>query len=132
MKIVIGLVGSGKTTLYRKLNENKELNAVEIELPQSCLKNDELINAIFKLFYNSQDIECIIAHPYYLPKDLFKLISPADEIILLEVPLKERLKRIKKRSKELKVKSNIFPMEFILNEEGFLTELKRRIKSEYI
>jgi len=132
MKIVIGLVGSGKTTLYRQLNENKELNAVEIELPQSCLKNDELINAIFKLFYNSQDIECIIAHPYYLPKDLFKLISPADEIILLEVPLKERLKRIKKRSKELKVKSNIFPMEFILNEEGFLTELKRRIKSEYI
>ena len=60
------------------------------------------------------------------------MISPADELILLEVPLKERLKRIKKRSKELKVKSNIFPMEFILNEEGFLTELKRRIKSEYI
>ena len=39
-KIIFGLVGSGKTTLYRKLNEQKISYAVEIELPQSC-KDDE-------------------------------------------------------------------------------------------
>lgn len=126
MIIIIGLVGSGKTTLYRKLNENQELYAVEIELPQSCLYDDKLKEELFKLYYFNPNIECIIAHPYYLPKDFWQRISSTDEIIYLDLPIKERLRRIEKRTKSLKVTENIFPPEFIKKEEEDFNIFKRR------
>ena len=81
MKIIIGLVGSGKTTLYRKLNESKELYAVEIELPQSCLNDEEVKVKLFTLFYYNPNIDCIIAHPYYLPNDFWQRGNPLPKII---------------------------------------------------
>lgn len=124
MIFYIGLVGSGKSTLYRKLNENKELSAVEIELPNSCDKDEKLKKHLFDIFYNSSNIDAIIAHPYYLPKDFWLLINREDKIIYLELPLKERIKRIKKRSKEHNIKENYFTKEFIEKEEQYFKEFK--------
>ena len=118
MKIIIGLVGSGKTTLYRQLNENKEMNAVEIELPQSCINDELLKSKLFELYYHNNNVDCIIAHPYYLPKNFHKRISKQDTIIYLDMPLDERLERIKKRSKELETNPRlIFPRDYLLEEE---------------
>lgn len=125
MKFIIGLAGSGKTTLYRRLNENKILNAVEIELPQSCLKDEKIKNELFNLYYNNPNIECIIAHPYYLPNDFWNRISQKDIVYYLDIPLKQRIKRIKKRSKKLKVKENIFPKELVEKEEEDFIKFKR-------
>lgn len=125
MKFIIGLTGSGKTTTYRTLNENKILNAVEIELPQSCLKDEKLKVSLFNLYYKNPNIDCIISHPYYLPKDFWDRISEKDEVYYLDIPLKHRLRRIKKRSKKLKVKENIFPKEFIKQEEEDFIKFKR-------
>lgn len=127
MKIFIGLVGSGKTTLYRKLNENKEMDAVEIELPQSCLNDDKLKVAIFNLYYFNPNIQCIIAHPYYLPKDFHLRIKSTDVIIYLNLPFKERLRRIKKRSKMLNIKTKIFSLEFIQKEEKDFIKFKKEV-----
>lgn len=115
---MIGLVGSGKTELYRKLNENRQMYAVEIELPQSCINDEKLKVDLFNLFYFNPNIECIIAHPYYLPKNFWKIVKSTDEIIYLNLSLKERLRRIRKRSKSLKVQLNIFPKDFIKKEES--------------
>lgn len=117
MKFIIGLVGSGKTTLYRQLNENKILNAVEIELPQSCLKDEKLKVSLFDLYYKNPNIDCIISHPYYLPNDFWSKISEKDEVYYLDIPFKKRIKRIKKRSKKIGIKENIFPEEFMEKEE---------------
>lgn len=125
MRLIIGLVGSGKTTLYRQLNENKELYAVEIELPQSCLQDEYLKVKIFDLFYLSKNIDCIITHPYYLPCDFWQRISTTDEIVYLDLPLNERLRRIKKRSKSLNVTGNIFPLDFIIKEEIDFIKFKK-------
>lgn len=125
MKFIIGLAGSGKTTLYRRLNENKILNAVEIELPQSCLKEEKLKVSLFNLYYKNPNIDCIISHHYYLPKDFWGRIREKDEVYYLDIPLKQRIKRIKKRSKKLKVKENIFPKEFLEKEEEDFIKFKR-------
>lgn len=125
MKIIIGLVGSGKTTLYRQLNENKTMSAVEIELPQSCINDELLKSKLFELYYHNNNIDCIIAHPYYLPKDFWQRVSDEDTIIYLDTPLDERLERIKKRSKELETNPRlIFPREYLLEEEEYLRKFK--------
>lgn len=125
MKIIIGLVGSGKTTLYRQLNENKIMNAVEIELPQSCINDELLKSKLFELYYHNDNIDCIIAHPYYLPKDFWQRVSDEDTIIYLDIPLDERVERIKKRSKELETDpSLIFPWDYLLGEEECLRKFK--------
>ena len=65
-KLVLGLVASGKSTLYRQVNELKKFNAVEIELPQSCTKDEALKSALLSLYVNDDNIDMIITHPYYL------------------------------------------------------------------
>lgn len=128
MNIVIGLVGSGKTTLYRKFNEDKLCNAVELELPQSCINDDFLKSKLFELFYYNNNIDCIIAHPYYLPKDFWQRISKDDKIIYLDIPLDERLERIKKRSKELETNPDtLFSTEFIKQEEEYYINFKNKV-----
>ncbi len=121
----IGLVGAGKTTLYRQLNENKQANAVEIELPQSCLNDEFTKSKLFELFYYNNNIDCIIAHPYYLPKDFWQRVSKKDTIRYLDMPLDERVERIKKRSKEIGTNpSLIFPWDYLLGEEECLRKFK--------
>ena len=128
MRFIIGLVGSGKTTLYRKLNENKECSAVEIELPQSCTHDEVLKNELFNLFYNSANIDCIIVHPYYLPKDFWRLVSNEDTIIYLDIPLDERIERINKRSNELETNPDtLFSTEFIEQEEEYYIRFKNKM-----
>ena len=128
MKIIIGLVGSGKTTLYRKLNENKILNAVELELPQSCINDKDIKRQLFTILHNSKNIDCIIVHPYYLPDNFFDLIHSYDDIGILNVPFEERIKRIKERSEKLGVTENIFPLEFLLEEEKQFEVFKEKLK----
>lgn len=121
----IGLVGTGKTTLYRQLNENKQANAVEIELPQSCINDEFTKSKLFELFYYNNNVDCIIAHPYYLPKDFWRRISKQDTIRYLDMPLDERIERIKKRSKEIETNpSLIFPRDYLLGEEECLRKFK--------
>ena len=128
MNIVIGLVGSGKTTLYRKFNENKLCNAVELELPQSCINDENLKQNLFYLYYYNPNIDCIIAHPYYLPKDFWQRTSKDDKIIYLDIPLDERLERIKKRSKELETNPDtLFSTEFIKQEEDYYINFKNKV-----
>ena len=92
-KIIFGLVGSGKTTLYRKLNEEKRANAVEIELPQSCKDDEELKETLLRLYINNKNIETIIVHPYYLPSNWKEIVGEV-KIELLGIPFEERLERI--------------------------------------
>ena len=128
MKIIIGLVGSGKTTLYRQLNENKQSNAVEIELPQSCINDELLKSKLFELYYHNNNINCIIAHPYYLPKDFWQRISNKDAVMYLDIPLDERLERIKKRSEELETNPDtLFSTEFIKQEEEYYINFKNKV-----
>ena len=125
----IGLVGTGKTTLYRLLNENKQASAVEIELPQSCLNDEFTKSKLFELFYYNNNIDCIIAHPYYLPKDFWRRISKKDTIIYLNMPLDERLEHIKKRSKELETNPDtLFSTEFIKREEEYYIHFKNKVR----
>lgn len=126
MKFIIGLTGSGKTTTYRTLNENKILNAVEIELPQSCLKDEKLKVSLFNLYYKNHNIDCIISHPYYLPNDFWERVSPKDEFMFLDVPIKKRARRIEKRSKKLRIKTTIFPKEFLEKEEEDFIKFKEQ------
>ena len=128
MKFYIGLIGSGKTTLYRKLNEEKTEYAVEIELPQSCTNDEELKLQLFNAFYKSKNIDSIIAHPYYLPKNFKDLISESDEVIFLDIDYKTRLSRIKKRSKRNHNKCVIFPKELLDKEEIDFKKFKEALK----
>lgn len=125
MRYIIGLVGSGKTTLYRKLNEEKQCNAVEIELPQSCIGDDEFIDKLFELYLSNSNIDCIIAHPYYLPKNFKKYIKENDIIEFLEIPFKERFERILKRSNEINSNCQIFDINYLYKEEQELIKLKK-------
>ena len=111
-QIIFGLVGSGKTTLYRYLNEQKILYAVEIELPQSCKDDEELKETLLRLYINNKNIETIIVHPYYLPSNWKEIVSEV-KIELLDIPFEERLERIIKRNKDNK----IFSLKFLLEEE---------------
>ena len=43
-KLILGLVGSGKTTLYRHLNEQKISYAVETQFKCGILKQERLFN----------------------------------------------------------------------------------------
>lgn len=132
-KIIFGLVGSGKTTLYRKLNEEKRANAVEIELPQSCINNDLLKEQLFRLFLFDKGIETIILHPYYLCLNFLEIIKESGIKVtfeFLDVPFKERLKRIKKRSKEISSNCKIFPIECLKLEEEYYEKLKTIIKEK--
>lgn len=121
-KIVLGLVGSGKTTLYRYLNEQKISYAVEIELPQSCKDDEELKETLLRLYINNKNIETIIVHPYYLPSNWKEIVGEV-EIELLDIPFKERLERIIKRSKDNK----IFSLKFLLEEEEMWWRLKNNL-----
>lgn len=115
--MIIGLVGSGKTTLYRKLNENRIYNAVEIELPQSCISNERLKRELFLLYMNDDNIDCIIVHPYYL-SDVFKTFDL--DISYLNVPKKERIRRIMSRCKSLGTDiDSLFPKDFLNEEEKY-------------
>lgn len=126
-KLIVGLVGSGKTTFYRYLNEQKISYAVEIELPQSCKEDEKLKESLLKLYINNINIETIIVHPYYLPSNWQEIVGDI-EIELLEVSVEERLKRIIKRSgKNL---NKIFPLQFILEEEQMWEEFKRLVNYE--
>jgi len=119
-KLIIGPVGSGKTTLYRKLNEEKITNAVEIELPQSCINDEEIKEKLFDIFYNSPNIDVIISHPYYLPKDLKGI-----EIEFLEIPFQERIKRINNRNKQSGNDCKIFDENFLKEEEIYFNNFKK-------
>lgn len=127
MRYIIGLIGSGKTTLYRKLNEEKICNAVELELPQSCIGDDIFITKLFELYLNNSNINCIIAHPFYLPKHFYRYITKDDTVEFLDVPLQERMKRILMRSEEIDSKCQIFDVEFLHLEEKALRKLKGEI-----
>lgn len=132
-QIIFGLVGSGKTTLYRKLNEEKETNAIEIELPQSCINNDLLKEQLFRLFLFDKGIETIILHPYYLCLNFLEIIKESGIKVtfeFLDVPFKERLKRIKKRSKKISSNCKIFPIECLKLEEEYYEKLKTIIKEK--
>lgn len=123
-KLILGLVGSGKTTLYRYLNEQKISYAAEIELPQSCKDDEELKENLLKLYINNENIETIIIHPYYLPTNWKEIVGEV-EIELLDISIEERLKRIVARSGEKLNK--IFPIQFILQEEKMWEELKNNL-----
>lgn len=132
-KIIFGLVGSGKTTLYRKLNEEKRANAVEIELPQSCINNDLLKEQLFRLFLFDKGIETIILHPYYLCLNFLEIIKESGIKVtfeFLDVPFKERVKRIKKRSKDINSKCEIFSLVLLKDEEVYYEKLKTIIKEK--
>lgn len=121
-KIIFGLVGSGKTTLYRKLNEQKISYAVEIELPQSCKDDEELKETLLRLYINNKNIETIIVHPYYLPSNWKEIVGEV-KIELLDIPFEERLERIIKRSKDNK----IFSLKFLLEEEEMWWRFKNNL-----
>ena len=121
-KLILGLVGSGKTTLYRHLNEQKISYAVEIELPQSCKDDEELKESLLQLYINNKNIETIIVHPYYLPSNWKETVGDI-EIELLDIPFKERVQRIINRSKDNK----IFPPKFLLEEEEMWWRLKNNL-----
>lgn len=121
-KIIFGLVGSGKTTLYRKLNEQKISYAVEIELPQSCKDDEKLKETLLRLYINNKNIETIIVHPYYLPSNWKEIVGEV-KIELLDIPFEERLERIIKRSKDNK----IFSLKFLLEEEEMWWRFKNNL-----
>ena len=121
-KIIFGLVGSGKTTLYRKLNEQKISYAVEIELPQSCKDDEELKETLLRLYINNKNIETIIVHPYYLPSNWKEIVGEV-KIELLDIPFEERLERIIKRNKDNK----IFSLKFLLEEEEMWWRFKNNL-----
>ena len=123
-KLILGLVGSGKTTLYRYLNEQKISYAVEIELPQSCEDDEELKETLLRLYINNKNIETIIVHPYYLPSNWKEIVGDI-EIELLDISIQERLKRIVARSGQKLNK--IFPIQFILEEEKMWERLKSNL-----
>lgn len=131
-KLVLGLVASGKSTLYRQVNELKKFNAVEIELPQSCTKDEALKSALLSLYINDDNIDMIITHPYYLSQDYLKYLNQL-ELFYLDIPLKERLERIQLRSASINTNSNnLFPVDFISTEEEsfkkFLIANKNRVQ----
>lgn len=129
--IIFGLIGSGKTTLYRKLNEEKRANAVEIELPQVCAYNDYLLEHLFRLYLYDKTIDTIILHPYFLCSNFKEIIKESGIIVkytFLDVSFEERVKRIKKRSKEISSNCKIFPIECLKLEEEYYEKLKERIK----
>lgn len=121
-QIIFGLVGSGKTTLYRKLNKQKISYAVEIELPQSCKDDEELKETLLRLYINNKNIETIIVHPYYLPSNWKEIVGEV-KIELLDIPFEERLERIIKRSKDNK----IFSLKFLLEEEEMWWRFKNNL-----
>ena len=123
-KLILGLVGSGKTTLYRHLNEQKISYAVEIELPQNCKDDEELKETLLRLYINNKNIETIIVHPYYLPSNWKEIVGDI-EIELLDISIQERLKRIVARSGQKLNK--IFPIQFILEEEKMWERLKSNL-----
>lgn len=128
--IIFGLIGSGKTTLYRKLNEEKRANAVEIELPQVCAYNDYLLEHLFKLYLYDKNIDTIILHPYFLCSNFKEIIKESGIIVkytFLDVSFEERVKRIKKRSKDINSKCEIFSLVLLKNEEVYYREFKKLI-----
>ena len=118
------MVGSGKTTLYRHLNEQKISYAVEIELPQSCKDDEELKETLLRLYINNKNIETIIVHPYYLPSNWKEIVGDI-EIELLDISIEERLKRIVARSGQKLNK--IFSIQFIFEEEKMWERLKSNL-----
>jgi hypothetical protein len=126
-RIIIGLVASGKTTLYRKLNEEKQAFAVEIELPQSCVNDEELKYNLFRLFYENNNIDVIIVHPYYLTNRFIEFLSPDDTVEFLNVPIEERKRRANERSKSYNADCVIFDGDFYEKEEQALSKLKREV-----
>ena len=93
-RIILGLSGSGKTTTYRQLNELRTESAVEIELPPSCVYDEKIKETLFKTFYKSKNIDTIILHYKFLPKNFIKIISKKDEIYCLNVGDNTRKKRL--------------------------------------
>lgn len=128
MIFYIGLVASGKSTLYRKLNEERIMKAVEIELPQSCMKDEDIKLKLFTIFYKSKNIDCIIASPVFLPNNFPALIEESDRVIFLDVDRKVREERIKNRSKSINSSCDIFDKEILDFEEEKLKELKLNLK----
>ncbi|MEG1751640.1 MAG: hypothetical protein RR140_01250 [Clostridia bacterium] len=130
-KIVIGLVGSGKTTLYRKLNESGQCYAVEMEFPPSFRNNFESEKEkIFKIFLSCKGVDCIISHPMYLPKNFEKFLKKDVVIEFLDIDLQERKSRIKKRSMQTFNGENnciIFDESFLSQEEELLKKIKQQV-----
>lgn len=129
--IVLGLVGSGKTTLYRKLNEENTATAVEIELPQACIENDAIKETLLKLYLEDKDIDTIITHPYFLCKDFIRIVDNSGVSVkyeILEIDFEKRFKRVRNRSSNLNINCQIFPIDFLLKEEKNLKNLKNLIK----
>lgn len=128
MIFYIGLVASGKTTLYRKLNEEKTMYAVEIELPQSCINDEDIKLKLFNIYYKSKSIDCIISSPCYLPNNFTSLISESDRVIFLDVDRKIREDRIRERSNKIYSNCVIFSKELLDMEENKMNEIQRKLK----
>ena len=134
-KIILGLVGSGKSTLYRKLNEEKVANAVEIELPQICIGNDKLKEQLFELFLKDENIDIIITHPYFLCNNFQDIINKngiSVQYEFLEIPFTERCARIRNRSDSIKSDCKIFSLKFLQQEEEALTALTTILNKEIL
>lgn len=133
--IIFGLIGSGKTTLYRKLNEEKKANAVEIELPQVCISNEYLLEHLFKLYLYDKNIDTIILHPYFLCANFKEIINESGIVVkytFLDIPFEERIKRINKRSKGIKSKCKIFSLETLKQEEIYFKKFKEILCKKHI
>lgn len=113
--VIIGLVGSGKTTLYRWLNLHEGFNSVELELPPACRDDEETKKEVFNAFIASENIDVIISHPFFLPKDFKK---NASVVYLLDVSREERERRI-----ELRNEREYFDDAFLEKEEAALKEM---------
>lgn len=99
MKIlIIGIVASGKTTLATKLSKNLNIKKYEIDsivhddIKREKRSIDEQKNIINEI---DQEKEWIIEGT--LRKHLYFLLEKSDKIIYIDIPLKERKKRIIKR-----------------------------------
>ena len=115
-------------------NEEKKANAVEIELPQVCAYNDYLLEHLFKLYLYDKNIDTIILHPYFLCSNFKEIIKESGIIVkytFLDVSFEERVKRIKKRSKDINSKCEIFSLAVLKNEEVYYREFKKLINKNH-
>jgi len=114
MKIlIIGIVASGKTTLATKLSKELNIKSYEIDsiVHDDVKKEKRSINRQINIINNiDKEKDWIIEGT--LRKHLYFLLEKADKIIYIDIPLKERKKRIIKRYIKQKLgieKSNYKP-----------------------
>lgn len=106
MKIlIIGIVASGKTTLANKLSKSLNIKNYEIDsiVHDDIKKEKRSINEQLNIINDiNKEKDWIIEGT--LRKYLYFLLDRADEIVYIDIPLKERKKRIIKRYIKQKLK----------------------------